>query len=126
MSVRIDHDRRRFLTRSALAIAAAQCGAIGCADARSSVGQPMKSTVGSAGAIMSFDSLKQIDAGVLNIAYAEAGPAEGKPVILLHGWPYDIHSFAEVSPMLVSRGYRVIVPYVRGYGATQFLSKDTF
>jgi pimeloyl-ACP methyl ester carboxylesterase len=67
----------------------------------------------------------QIDAGVLNIGYAEAGPADGPPVILLHGWPYDIYSFVDVTPMLASAGYRVIVPYVRGYGTTRFLSSDT-
>jgi pimeloyl-ACP methyl ester carboxylesterase len=70
-------------------------------------------------------SLKQIDAGVLSIGYAEAGPAAGPPVILLHGWPYDIHSFVEVAPLLASRGYRVIVPFLRGYGSTRFLSSDT-
>jgi len=76
---------------------------------------------------MSFapGSLKQIDAGVLSIGYAEAGPAAGPPVILLHGWPYDIHSFVEVAPLLASRGYRVIVPFLRGYGSTRFLSSDT-
>ena len=74
----------------------------------------------------SFAPLKQIDAGVLNIAYAEAGPADGPPVILLHGWPYDIHSFVDVTPMLASVGYRVIVPYLRGYGATRFLSGEAF
>ena len=64
--------------------------------------------------------------GVLNVGYAEAGPANGPPVILLHGWPYDIHSFVDVAPLLASAGYRVIVPYLRGYGTTRFLSSDTF
>ena len=73
----------------------------------------------------SLVSLKQIDAGVLNIGYAEAGPANGHAVILLHGWPYDIYSFVDVAPLLASAGYRVIVPYLRGYGSTQFLSSDT-
>ncbi len=73
----------------------------------------------------SFGALRQIDAGVLNVAYAEAGPSDGPAVILLHGWPYDIHSFAEVAPALASAGYRVIVPYLRGYGATRFLSDET-
>ena len=73
----------------------------------------------------SFAPLKQIDAGVLNVGYAEAGPADGPPVILLHGWPYDIHSFVDVAPLLASAGYRVIVPYLRGYGTTRFLSNDT-
>ncbi|WP_199295863.1 alpha/beta fold hydrolase [Trichocoleus sp. FACHB-591] len=73
----------------------------------------------------SFGSLKQIDAGVLNVGYAEAGPANGRPVILLHGWPYDIHSYVDVAPLLASAGYRVIVPYLRGYGTTRFLSSET-
>ena len=70
----------------------------------------------------SFGALKQINAGVLSVGYAEAGPARSPAVILLHGWPYDIHSFADVTPVLASRGYRVIVPYLRGYGTTRFLS----
>ena len=78
------------------------------------------------GANASFPPLKQIDAGLLNVGYAEAGPANGPPVILLHGWPYDIYSFVDVAPLLGSAGYRVIVPYLRGYGTTRFLSSDTF
>src|SRR5712692_3658309 len=73
----------------------------------------------------SFGALKQVEAGVLSVGYAEAGPADGPAVILLHGWPYDIHSFAEVTPLLASRGYRIIVPFVRGYGTTRFLSDET-
>jgi pimeloyl-ACP methyl ester carboxylesterase len=73
----------------------------------------------------SFSLLKQIDAGLLNVGYAEAGPASGPPVILLHGWPYDIYSFVDVTPLLAAVGYRVIVPYLRGYGTTRFLSSDT-
>ena len=72
-----------------------------------------------------FGPLKHVDAGVLNIAYAEAGPADGRAVILLHGWPYDIHSFADVAPSLARAGYRVIVPYLRGFGPTRFLSAAT-
>lgn len=74
----------------------------------------------------SFGSLKQINADVLNVGYAEAGPPDGPAVILLHGWPYDIHSYVEVVPLLAESGYRVIVPYLRGYGTTRFLSSDTF
>jgi pimeloyl-ACP methyl ester carboxylesterase len=74
----------------------------------------------------SFSLLKQIDAGLLNVGYAEAGPVDGKPAILLHGWPYDIHSFVDVAPLLAAAGYRVIVPYLRGFGTTRFLSSDTF
>ena len=73
-----------------------------------------------------FGSLKQIDAGLLNVGYAEAGPANSPAVILLHGWPYDIHSFVDVTPLLALAGYRVIVPYLRGYGTTHFLSSETF
>ena len=73
----------------------------------------------------SFAPLKQVDAGVLNIGYAEAGPANGPVVILLHGWPYDIYSFVDVAPLLAAAGYRVIVPYLRGYGTTRFLSSST-
>ena len=73
-----------------------------------------------------FPPLKQIEAGVLNVGYAEVGPAGGKPVVLLHGWPYDIHSFVEVAPLLAAKGYRVVVPYLRGYGTTRFQSGDTF
>ena len=74
----------------------------------------------------SFTSIKQIDAGVLNVGYAETGPKNGPVVILLHGWPYDIHSYVDVAPVLASAGFRVIVPYLRGYGTTRFLSNDTF
>ena len=69
--------------------------------------------------------VKRIDAGVLNVVYAEAGPSNGRTVILLHGWPYDIHSFVDVTPRLESAGYRVIVPYLRGYGTTSFISSET-
>ena len=72
-----------------------------------------------------FLALKQVDAGVLSVSYVEAGPADGPAVILLHGWPYDIHSFVEVVPLLAASGHRVIVPYLRGYGATRFLSGET-
>jgi pimeloyl-ACP methyl ester carboxylesterase len=74
----------------------------------------------------SFASLKQVDAGLLNVGYAEAGPANGPAVILLHGWPYDIYSFVDVAPLLAVAGYRVIVPYLRGFGTTRFLSSETF
>ena len=73
----------------------------------------------------SFASLKQIDAGLLNVGYAEAGPGDGPSVLLLHGWPYDIYSFVDVAPLLAAKGYRVIVPYLRGYGTTRFLSSNT-
>ncbi|WP_372448087.1 alpha/beta fold hydrolase [Streptomyces sioyaensis] len=73
-----------------------------------------------------FGSLRQVRAGVLNVGYVEAGPAHGPVVILLHGWPYDIHSYVAVTPLLADKGYRVIVPYLRGHGTTRFLSSKTF
>jgi pimeloyl-ACP methyl ester carboxylesterase len=69
-----------------------------------------------------FGALKQVDVGLLDVGYAEAGPPDGHAVLLLHGWPYDIHSFAEVTPLLAAAGYRVIVPFVRGFGTTRFVS----
>ena len=80
---------------------------------------------GAPGTHTSFASLKQIDAGALNVGYAEAGPANGPVVMLLHGWPYDIHTYVDVAPLLAAKGYRVIVPHVRGYGSTSFLSTST-
>ena len=77
------------------------------------------------GTTTSFESFQQVDAGLLNVGYAEAGPAGGPAVLLLHGWPYDIYSYADTTPALAAAGYRVIVPYVRGYGTTRFLSQDT-
>jgi pimeloyl-ACP methyl ester carboxylesterase len=118
----INQDRRRFFSRAAIAIAATQLGMIGPAAA-----QRMTAAVPAIkpGTYTSFGPLKQIDAGVLSVGYAEAGPTNGRVIILLHGWPYDIHSFVDVSPALASAGYRVITPYLRGYGTTRFLSKDT-
>jgi pimeloyl-ACP methyl ester carboxylesterase len=76
--------------------------------------------------VSDFGELQQVEAGVLNVGYAEAGPADGPAVLLLHGWPYDIHSYLEVAPLLAAAGYRVIMPYLRGYGTTGFLSGETF
>jgi pimeloyl-ACP methyl ester carboxylesterase len=122
MSDHIDHDRRRFLGAAAMTIAAAQFGMIGSAQAQSA----KDAAAIKPGTNTSFGPLKQIDAGMLNVGYAEAGPADGPAVILLHGWPYDIYSFVDVAPLLASAGFRVIVPYVRGYGTTRFLSGDAF
>ena len=72
------------------------------------------------------ETIKQVDAGTLNVGYAEAGPADGPAVLLLHGWPYDVHSYAEVAPLLATEGYRSIVPHLRGYGTTRFRSEDAF
>jgi pimeloyl-ACP methyl ester carboxylesterase len=116
----VNHYRRHFFTAAAAALAATQLGMIGAANAETSATPPNGRT-----ANPSFRSLKQIDAGVLNVAYAEDGPANGPVVILLHGWPYDIHSYVDVAPLLAAAGYRVIVPYLRGYGGTRFLADDT-
>src|ERR1700689_5335663 len=103
-----------------MTIAAAELALIGSAEAQTS--NPADVPPIKPGTNTSFSTLKQIDAGVLNIGYAEAGPSNGPVVILLHGWPYDIHSYVDVAPLLASVGYRVIVPYVRGCGTTRFLS----
>ena len=126
MTKKINHQRRRFLGTATMAIAATQLGRVGSANAQSSKTKPAVLSMMKSGTNTSFGSLKQIDAGVLNVGYAEACPVDGYPVILLHGWPYDIHSYVDVAPLLVSAGYRVIVPYLRGYGATRFLSSKTF
>jgi len=102
----MNQDRREFLGTALMTIVAAK---LGMTEARNS-----------------FGSVKQIDAGLLNVGYVEDGPANGRPVMLLHGWPYDIHSFEEVAPLLAAKGYRAIVPHLRGYGTTRFLSNDTF
>jgi pimeloyl-ACP methyl ester carboxylesterase len=126
MSDDIDHPRRRFLGVAAMGIAAAEFVAAGAAEAQPGAAKPKALPAIKPGTNTSFAPLKQIDAGVLNVGYAEAGPAQGPVVILLHGWPYDIYSFVDVTPVLASAGYRVIVPYVRGYGTTRFLSGETF
>jgi pimeloyl-ACP methyl ester carboxylesterase len=121
-----NYDRRRFLGTAAMTIAAAQLGMIGSAKAQSRTTRQADMPTIKPGTNTSFGALKQIDAGILNVGYAEAGPANGPAVILLHGWPYDIHSFVDVAPLLASAGYRVIVPYLRGYGTTRFRSSETF
>ncbi len=121
----IDHHRRRFFGTAAVALAAAQLGMVGSANAQADRASPAQLPAIRPGTNTSFAPLKQIEAGVLNVGYAEAGPADGPAVILLHGWPYDIHSFVDVAPLLASVGSRVIVPYLRGYGTTRFLSGDT-
>jgi pimeloyl-ACP methyl ester carboxylesterase len=122
MPEHINHDRRRFFGAAAMTIAAAQFGMIGSVQAQSA----KDAAAIRPGTNTSFGLPKQIDAGLLNVGYAEAGPADGPAVILLHGWPYDIYSFVDVAPLLASAGFRVIVPYVRGYGTTRFLSADAF
>jgi pimeloyl-ACP methyl ester carboxylesterase len=101
----MNQNRREFIGTTLMTFIAAKMGAI----------EPGRA----------FGPLKQIDAGVLNVGYVESGPAAGPAVILLHGWPYDIHTYVDVAPLLAAKGYRVIVPYLRGYGTTRFLSSET-
>ena len=122
----IDPHRRRLLGAAIVTIAVVQFGLVGSADAQAARTAGARLPAIKPGTNTSLGPLKQIDAGLLNVGYAEAGPASGPPVILLHGWPYDIHSFVDVAPSLASAGYRVIVPYLRGYGTTRFLSSETF
>jgi pimeloyl-ACP methyl ester carboxylesterase len=117
MSEKINRPRRKLLEATAFGFAAAHLGAPAFAQANS-IKRPTISS-------RSFGQLKKVNAGLLSVAYAEIGPADGPPVLLLHGWPYDIHSFVEVAPILAAAGYRVLVPYSRGYGETRFLSSDT-
>ncbi len=118
-------DRRHFLGTAVMTVTASQFGLINLANTAitgMSAGDPNMTAPSSRSP---FGALKQIDAGVLNVGYAEAGPANGPPVILLHGWPYDIHAFVDVAPILAAKGYRVIMPHLRGYGTTRFLSDET-
>ena len=108
----INRDRRRFLSMAAMAVAGTRLGA--------SSAERVQAT-----STNTFGGVKQVDAGVLNIGYADVGPVDGAAVVLLHGWPYDIHSFIDVAPLLARRGFRVLVPYVRGYGTTRFRSSET-
>jgi pimeloyl-ACP methyl ester carboxylesterase len=106
MSNAINVYRRRLLAAAAAGLAAGRVGSVAAAET-------------------GFGAVRQINAGTLNVGYADLGPPRGRPVVLLHGWPYDIHSYDEVVPRLTKAGYRVIVPYLRGYGTTRFLSSDT-
>ena len=110
----VDRDRRYLLGIGAAAVAMAQLSMV-----HAGMAQPKSTNA-------SFSSLKQVNAGLLDVGYAEVGPADGPVVVLLHGWPYDIHSYADVAPLLADAGYRVLVPHLRGYGTTRFLSEATF
>ena len=128
MSKDLHLGRREFFGAAAMTIAAAQIGTLASANTQANASDSDDTTTSLApqpDTHTSFGSLKQADAGLLNVGYAEAGPANGTVVILLHGWPYDIHSYVDVAPILASKGYRVIVPYLRGYGTTTFLSSTT-
>jgi pimeloyl-ACP methyl ester carboxylesterase len=122
----LNYNRRRFLGAAAISFASAQFGIVGTVEAQANGQNPADRTPVKIQSNSSFGTLKQINAGVLNIGYAETGPADGPVVMLLHGWPYDIHSFADVAPLLATAGYRVIMPHLRGHGTTRFLSTSTF
>src|ERR1700739_4963890 len=108
MSPNINYTSRLFLSIASLVLIIS-----GSANAQSAL------------TVSPFDNIRQINAGVLNVGYVDAGPANGPVVLLLHGWPYDIHSYVDVVPLLTAKGYRVIVPYLRGFGTTRFLSDKT-
>jgi len=125
MTKPIDLPRRNFLGTAGLALAAAQFALLDPAHAEGAAFKSAPLAPVKPGTHKTFATIKQINAGVLNVGYAELGPADGPVAVLLHGWPYDIHAFVDVAPLLAQRGYRVIVPYLRGYGSTTFLSADT-
>jgi pimeloyl-ACP methyl ester carboxylesterase len=125
MSREVNHSRRRFLGTAVLTMAAAELVRIGAAGAQPRETTPAAVPTMKPGTHTSFGALQQIEAGVLHVGYAEAGPAGGPAVILLHGWPYDIYSDVDVAPVLAAAGYRVIVPYLRGYGTTRFRAHAT-
>jgi len=126
MSVKFNLNRRHFLGTAAMTIAAPNIALAGLSAEKSGPIRLADTNQMNDMANNSFETIKQINAGELSVGYAEAGPENGPAVILLHGWPYDIYSFSEVTPLLVSAGYRVIVPWLRGYGTTVFLSDKTF
>jgi pimeloyl-ACP methyl ester carboxylesterase len=121
----IIRDRREVLAASAAVTVNAAATGLGLTHSAAAQSQSPGLLTIKPGTNTSFAPLKQVEAGVLNVGYAETGPANGASVILLHGWPYDIYSFVDVAPALASAGYRVIVPYIRGYGSTHFLSNET-
>ncbi|MDF2998136.1 MAG: alpha/beta hydrolase [Xanthobacteraceae bacterium] len=125
MSDEFSYQRRSILGMAALGIAAAQLAPVAAAAAQPSTNTPARAAGAARGSHTSFASMKQVDAGVLSVGYAEDGPADGPVVLLLHGWPYDIYSYVDVAPLLAAGGYRVLIPYLRGYGSTRFLSADT-
>ncbi|MBB4143165.1 alpha/beta fold hydrolase [Rhizobium rhizoryzae] len=124
MSPDFNQQRRRFFGIAAMTVAAAEFGMSAVADAKALASAPTAPKA-SSGGHTSFTAIKQVKAGLLDLGYAEAGPGNGPVVLLVHGWPYDIHSYVDVAPILADAGYRVLIPYLRGYGTTRFLSDDT-
>src|SRR4051812_11265983 len=121
MSKEIKFTRRSFLNMTAMSWGAAELAMIGLGKAQFTNENKKEVMKTEFETLASFGPLKQIDTGLLNVSYAEAGPLNGSPVILLHGWPYDIYSYVDVAPILASAGYHIIIPYLRGYGTTRFL-----
>ncbi|NDJ58731.1 alpha/beta hydrolase [Enterobacteriaceae bacterium 4M9] len=120
MQERINPTRRRLLQATALGLAAFE---LKLSTAQATTAKP--ANVPTAKPSAAFSDIQQIHAGELNVGYVDTGPRDGEPVLLLHGWPYDIHSFVDVAPKLVAAGFRVVIPHLRGYGSTRFLSADT-
>ena len=128
MSNEVKYNRRRFLGNAAMALGTVELAMMGLNKVQAQfAGHYEKESITAKNAVSTntFGPIKQIDAGDLNVGYVDDGPANGPVVILLHGWPYDIYSFTDVAPLLTAAGYRVIIPYLRGYGTTRFLSNDT-
>ena len=130
-----DVSRRNFLGTAVMSLAATQLGILTTTTAAANTAAPTGEPYGSPqnnlhnepqSSPANLGPIKQVDAGLLNIGYAEAGPADGPAVLLIHGWPYDIYAYGDVAPILAAKGYRVIIPYLRGYGTTRFLSDQTF
>jgi pimeloyl-ACP methyl ester carboxylesterase len=124
MAKELNRDRRRFLGAAIMTFAAAKPVMVGSAGAQSETSNQAQPPGARAQTKVAFNAIKQIDAGALNVGYAEDGPADGPAVILLHGWPYDIYTYVDVAPLLASAGYHVIIPYLRGYGTTRLRSSD--
>jgi pimeloyl-ACP methyl ester carboxylesterase len=122
----MEYDRRRFLCAVAAGIATTRLDMTHSPEVDSATSTLWQPTESEPGTRTSLGPVKQIDAGLLNVGYVDVGPSNGRPVLLLHGWPYDIHSYDDVAATLAAKGYRVIVPYLRGYGSTSFLSSATF
>lgn len=127
MTNEIDRQRRGLLSITALGLAAVPFGAMSVAAAQSRTDEPSSPPPAASARVAhaGFSPLKHIHAGELDVAYVEEGPADGPPVLLLHGWPYDIHAYVDVAPILAAAGYRVLIPYLRGYGGTRFLAEQT-
>jgi pimeloyl-ACP methyl ester carboxylesterase len=121
----IDPQRRRLLATTSTLAAASLLNLAASGSAMAKAAAPSSSNATGGGSATPFSDIRQIRAGTLDVGYVDVGPANGPVAVLLHGWPYDIHAFADVAPRLTAAGYRVIIPYLRGYGSTRFLSSDT-